>query len=145
MDSINREIIGILLEDGRATYHEIGTKIRRSAPAVKRRIDQMVARGEITGFTVRIGTAALGWTTEAYLELYYNGNVLRSELEKSLSKIPQVVGVWSVSGDADALIHVVADGMTDIENTIELIRANPKVDRTRSSIVLSKVFERPRN
>lgn len=58
--------------------------------------------------------------------------------------IPQVVGVWSVSGDADALVHVMAGSMAELEDTIELIRTNAKMNRTRSAIVLSRVFERPR-
>lgn len=145
MDSVNREIIGILLADGRATFQEIGRQVSLSAPAVKRRVDLMVARGEISGFTAVINPAALGWNTEAYIELYYDGNVLKSELEANLSTIPEVVGVWSVSGDADALVHVMAGSMAELEDTIELIRTNAKMNRTRSSIVLSRVFERARS
>lgn len=144
MDAVNQEIIRILLRDGRASFHEIGRQISMSASAVKRRVDQMVARGEIAGFSAVIDPAALGWETEAYIELYYQGNVLKSELERSLSAIPQVVGVWSVSGDADALVHVMAGSMAELEDTIELIRGHAKMDRTRSSIVLSRVFQRPR-
>ncbi|WP_426245044.1 Lrp/AsnC family transcriptional regulator [Nocardioides sp. LHG3406-4] len=144
MDAVNQEIIRILLSDGRASFHQIGREIKMSASAVKRRVDQMVARGEIAGFSAVIDPAALGWETEAYIELYYKGNVRKPELERNLSAIPQVVGVWSVSGDADALVHVMAGSMSELEDTIELIRANPKMDRTRSSIVLSRVFQRPR-
>ena len=144
MDAVNQEIIRILLHDGRASFHQIGREIKMSASAVKRRVDQMVARGEIAGFSAVIDPAALGWETEAYIELYYKGNVLKSELERNLAAIPQVVGVWSVSGDADALVHVMAGSMSELEDTIELIRSNAKMDRTRSSIVLSRVFQRPR-
>lgn len=144
MDAINREIIRILLADGRATFHEIGRQVRLSAPAVKRRVDQMVARGEISGFTAVIDPASLGWDTEAYIELYYKGNVPKAELGTILSKIPQVVGVWSVSGNADALVHVMASSMAEIEDTIERIRTNVKIDRTHSTIVLSQVFQRLR-
>ena len=144
MDAVNREILRILLMNGRTSFHEIGRQIKLSAPAVKRRVDQMVAHGEIAGFSAVINPAALGWNIEAYVELYYKGNVLKSELERNLSAIPQVAGVWSVSGDADALVHVMAGSMSELEDTIELIRTNAKMDRTRSSIVLSRLFERPR-
>lgn len=61
MDAVNREIIRILLDDGRATFHAIGRQVKLSAPAVKRRVDQMLARGEISGFTAVIDPASLGW------------------------------------------------------------------------------------
>ena len=144
MDATNREIIRILLADGRASFHAIGREVNLSAPAVKRRVDHMLARWQIAGFTAVIDPSALGWSTEAYVELYYDGNVLKSELETNLSTIPQVVGVWSVTGDADALVHVMTGSMAELEDVIELIRSNAKMNRTRSAVVLSRVFQRPR-
>lgn len=144
MDDTNRQILGHLLRDGRATFHTIGKAVGLSAPAVKRRVDQMRARGEISGFTAVVDPAALGWTTEAYVEVYYRGNVSSDQLRRGLEDIPQVVGAWTVSGEADALVHVMARDMPDVEATVERIRDNARVDRTRSVIVMSRLFERPR-
>lgn len=145
MDALNRQIIGYLLKDGRATYQDIGSKVGLSAPAVKRRVDQMVARKEIAGFTALIDPASLGWDTEAYVEIYYQGNVSTDRLKKDLETIPQVVGVWTVSGDADALVHVMASNMAEVEHTVKRMRESPNVDRTRSAIVMSRVLQRPRS
>lgn len=145
MDALNRQIIGYLLKDGRATYQDIGSKVGLSAPAVKRRVDQMIARKEIAGFTALIDPASLGWDTEAYVEIYYQGNVSTDRLKKDLETIPQVVGVWTVSGDADALVHVMASNMAEVEHTVKRMRESPNVDRTRSAIVMSRVLQRPRS
>ena len=75
MDELNRRIIEHLLRDGRATYQQIGATVGLSAPAVKRRVDQLVARGEIAGFTALIDPQSLGWDIEAYVEIIYTGNV----------------------------------------------------------------------
>lgn len=145
MDAINRQIMGHLLRDGRATYQEIGAGVGLSAPAAKRRVDQMIARKEIAGFTAVIDPASLGWETEAYVEVTYQGNVSTARLKADLEAIPQIVGVWTVSGDADALVHIVAANMSEIEETVERIRAGRNIDRTRSVIVMSRLFERPRS
>lgn len=144
MDDVDRTILGQLLRNGRATFAEIGGVVGLSAPAVKRRVDRMRASGEIAGFTAVVNPAALGWTTEAYVEVHYRGNVSPAELRRALEPIPQVVGVWTISGDADALVHVMAHNMADIEACVEQIRQNTRVDRTRSSIVMTRLFERPR-
>ena len=68
MDAVNRAIVGELLRDGRATYQEVGSVVGLSAPAVKRRVDLMIARGEISGFTVRVEPQAMGWILEGYVE-----------------------------------------------------------------------------
>ncbi|MGH1563535.1 Lrp/AsnC family transcriptional regulator [Mumia sp. DW29H23] len=145
MDDVDRQIIGHLMRDGRATYAEIGSGVGLSAPAVKRRVDQMRARGQITGFTALTDPAALGWTTEAYVEIYYDGNVSVAELKRNLAAIPQIVGAWTVAGNADAIVHVMATSMTEIEQVVERMREHAKVERTRSAIVMSRLFERPRS
>lgn len=144
MDDVDRAILSRLMRNGRASFAEIGSEVGLSAPAVKRRVDRMRASGEISGFTAVVDPAALGWSTEAYVEVYYRGNVSPAELRRSLEPIPQVVGVWTVSGDADALVHVMARNMADVEACVEQIRQNMRVDRTRSSIVMTRLFERPR-
>ncbi|MFD3460077.1 Lrp/AsnC family transcriptional regulator [Nocardia fluminea] len=144
MDDIDRRILAELLTHARASFQEIGAVVGLSAPAVKRRVDKMVASGQITGFTAQVNPAALGWKTEAYVEVYYRDNISPAELRRTLEPIPQVVGVWTIAGEADALVHVMATDMAEIEVTVERIRENARVGRTRSSLVMSRILERPR-
>ncbi|GAD85749.1 Lrp/AsnC family transcriptional regulator [Nocardia asteroides] len=144
MDDIDRRILATLLTHARASFQEIGAAVGLSAPAVKRRVDKMVATGQITGFTAQVNPAALGWTTEAYVEVYYRDNISPAELRRTLEPIPQIVGVWTIAGEADALVHVMATDMAEIEVTVERIRENARVGRTRSSLVMSRILERPR-
>ena len=143
MDAVNRRIIGCLLRDGRATYQEIGDEVGLSAPAVKRRIDLMLARGQIAGFTVLVDPEELGWNVEAYVELFCRGIVSPAALERELGPIPEVVRVATVTGEADALVHVMASSMAEIERTVERIRSSTRVDKTRTVIVMSRVIDRP--
>ncbi|MEU0544763.1 Lrp/AsnC family transcriptional regulator [Nocardia sp. NPDC005978] len=144
MDELDRRILAHLLKHARASFQEIGALVGLSAPAVKRRVDKMVAGGQITGFSAQVNPAALGWRTEAYVEVYYRDNISPAELRRSLEPIPQVIGVWTIAGEADALVHVMATDMAEIEVTVERIRENARVGRTRSSIVMSRILERPR-
>ncbi len=144
MDDIDRDILAHLLKHARASFQEIGAVVGLSAPAVKRRVDRMVTGGQITGFTAQVNPTALGWRTEAYVEVYYRDNISPNELRRTLEPIPQVVGVWTIAGEADALVHVMATDMAEIESTVERIRENTRVGRTRSSIVMSRLLERPR-
>ncbi|MEV6096744.1 Lrp/AsnC family transcriptional regulator [Nocardia sp. NPDC051981] len=144
MDELDRQILAHLLKHARASFQDIGSEIGLSAPAVKRRVDKMVAGGQISGFTAVVNPAALGWRTEAYVEVFYRDNISPAELRRSLEPIPQVVGVWTIAGEADALVHVMATDMAEIEATVERIRENARVGRTRSNIVMSRLLERPR-
>jgi DNA-binding Lrp family transcriptional regulator len=145
MDPLDQEIVSCLLQDARATYNEIGQVVGLSAPAVKRRVDRLVARGAIHGFTALVDPAVLGWTTEAYVEIYCKGTVAPEALRRSLEKVPEVVGACTVSGAADALVHMLASDIPQLERAIERVRDEPNVDHTQTTIVLSRLVDRPRS
>ena len=145
LDRIDQQVIGCLLEDGRATYAQIGAVVGLSAPAVKRRVDRLRAGGAIRGFTALIDPASLGWTTEAYVEIYCKGTVSPDQLRRSLAAVPEVVGACTVSGAADALLHMLASDVQQRERAMERVRDEPNVDHTESVIVLSRLIDRPRS
>jgi DNA-binding Lrp family transcriptional regulator len=103
----------------------------------------MRAGGVITGFTVLVDPAALGWTTEAYVEVYCRARTAPSQLFAVAAKHPQVVSVCTVSGEADGMLHVRARSVQDFERVLERISAEPVVVRTKSVIVLSRGPSRP--
>jgi DNA-binding Lrp family transcriptional regulator len=145
VDGIDADVISCLLRDGRATYAEIGAEVGLSAPAVKRRVDRLRETGAVRGFTAVVDPQVLGWTTEAYVEVYCKGTVSPHELRRSLERVPEVVGACTVSGSADALLHMLATDITQLERAIERVRDEHNVDHTRSVIVLSRLLDRPRS
>lgn len=142
IDEIDRRIIALLTEDARASFREIGESVGLSAPAVKRRVDRMVAEDVISGFSARISPDALGWHAQAWVSVTYAGNVTPSAIRDILESIPQVVAAYTVSGDADVLVHLRAADMADLEGSLETLRASGAVARTESTIVLSTLLER---
>ena len=49
LDPVDERIVALLLDDGRASFAEIGARVGLSAPAVKRRVDRLRRSGVITG------------------------------------------------------------------------------------------------
>ena len=142
LDEIDARIVTALIRDARASYAVIGDEVGLSAPAVKRRVDRLRASGAITGFSARVDPAALGWTTEAYVELFCNGRTSPEEIAAAVRKYPEVVDACTVTGEADALVHIRAADVRHFEHVMERIGAEPFVLRTRSVIVLSRLIER---
>ncbi|MEV4163676.1 Lrp/AsnC family transcriptional regulator [Nonomuraea dietziae] len=141
LDRLDRDIIGALVEDARTTYAEIGHRIGLSASAVKRRVDRLRETGAITGFSARISPQALGWTTEAYVELFCQGKTSPSAIGIAVAQHPEVVSACTITGEADALLHIRATDVRHVERVIERIAAEPFVVRTKSSIVLSRLVD----
>jgi DNA-binding Lrp family transcriptional regulator len=143
MDPVDQRIVALLVADARTSYADIGAKVSLSAPAVKRRVDRLRATGVIKGFTAVIEPAALGWNTEAFVELYCTGRTTPAQLALASRRHPEVVGAYTVSGEADALVHLRAADIAHLEQALERLRAEPFVTSTRSMVVLSRLVETP--
>ena len=143
IDVVDQRIIALLTSDARASFAEIGTKVSLSAPAVKRRVDRLRAKGIIKGFTTIVEPSALGWTTEAFVELFCTGRTTPAQITVATRRHPEVLGAYTVSGEADALVHLRAADIGHLEQALERLRAEPFVTSTRSMIVLSRLVETP--
>jgi DNA-binding Lrp family transcriptional regulator len=142
LDDIDQRIVARLRDDARASFAEIGSAVGLSAPAVKRRVDRLRAAGVITGFTAVVDPSALGWTTEAYVEVFCQGKTTPAMIAAAVARHPEVVDACTVSGEADALVHVMASDMRHFEEVLERIGAEKFVVRTKSVLVLSRLLRR---
>ncbi len=142
MDSLDHGIIDLLRLNSRAGYGDIGGVIGLSASAVKRRVDRLVSDGVIRSFTIQVDPAVDGMGTEAYVELFCRGTVAPEELKRILSAVPEVVDAGTVTGSADAIVHMRSRDIPSLEIALEKVRIAPNVDHTRSAIVLSRLIHR---
>ena len=142
MDDIDRHIVEHLLTDGRATYAKIGDAVGLSVAATKRRVDRLIASNAIQGFTAVVDPHVLGWALEAHVQLFTNGAVPFSRMQRDLVAIPEVVEAFTVAGPADALMRVVAEGPEQLERVISRLRALPYVQQTDTALLLSPLVRR---
>lgn len=143
MDSLDQRIVSQLVSDARQSYAEIGTEVGLSAPAVKRRVDRLLDQGILQGFTAVVDPEALGWGTEAFVEVHCHGNVPTQRIRSGLEPLPEVVAIYTVSGSADAIVHLRAADIHHLESALERMRAVEFISRTVSTVVLSRLLERP--
>lgn len=130
------------MSDGRLSLAELGERVSLSSPAVKRRVDRLRSTGVITGFTAIVDPGALGENTEAFVEVHCAANMSPIALRETLAGEPEIVAAFTVSGDADALVHVRAVDVAHLEEIVERIRARPEIARTKTTIVLSRLISR---
>ncbi|WP_375429989.1 Lrp/AsnC family transcriptional regulator [uncultured Friedmanniella sp.] len=137
LDDLDRKIIARLLENGRESFASLGHQIGLSTAATKRRVDRLRGEGVIRRFTAEIDPVALGWTIEAFVELYCEGRVPPDRMRELARTIPEVSAAYTVTGEADGLLLVRASDASHFEKVLGVIRNHPGVSRTRSAVVLS--------
>ncbi|GAB2848961.1 Lrp/AsnC family transcriptional regulator [Actinoallomurus bryophytorum] len=143
LDDLDRRIVACLLEDARLSFSQIGGQVGLSAPAVKRRVDRLRHDGVITGYAAVVDPAALGWTTEAFVELFCAGRTSPAEIYASIRRHPEVVAAYTVTGEANALVHLRAHDIQGLEEALERLRNEPNIVQTKTAIVLSRLLGRP--
>jgi len=137
LDDLDRKIIAHLMENGRESFAALGERIGLSTAATKRRVDRLRQEGVIRRFSTEIEPAALGWTIEAFVELYCEGRVPPDGMRALARSIPEVSEAYTVTGEADGILLVRAADASHFEKVLGVIRNHPGVSRTRSAVVLS--------
>ena len=142
MDRLDKQILALLVEDARRTYDDIGRRVNLSAPSVKRRVDRLRENGALEGFTAVVDHGAMGWNTEALVELFFKPGTQLDEVARILREHPEVAEAWSVTGDADAIARVRTEDNATLERLIMDLQRHGLVIRTRSQIVMSRLVGR---
>jgi DNA-binding Lrp family transcriptional regulator len=133
MDEIDRKIIQILKQNGRATYGEIGKAVGLSEGAVRKRIKDLISSGVIRRFTLKL---SLSEGAEAIALVSVNPSIPTSEISARLLKIPHVDTVYEVTGEYDIAIIISAMSITEVNECIEKIRRIDGVIKTNTMIIL---------
>jgi DNA-binding Lrp family transcriptional regulator len=138
-DELDRKILARLVENGRESFAALGQGVGLSTAATKRRVDRLRSEGVIRRFTADLEPAAMGWTIDAFVELYCEGRVPPDRMRDMVRSIPEVIEAYTVTGESDGILRVRAADTGHLEKLLGVIRNYPGVSRTRSALVLSRL------
>ncbi|EST19037.1 Lrp/AsnC family transcriptional regulator [Streptomyces roseochromogenus] len=139
MDRIDRQILSILLSDGRATYQELGRQVRLSANTVADRVRRLQAVGVVRGYRAELNLAAFGRGMELLSDIRLREGVDRQAFEAQLHQVPQVVGAMRLTGDYDYQLRVACTDAREFETVIDRLKADLGVRELRSRLLLHEV------
>ena len=137
IDQLDARLIELLTAEPRIGVLEASRRLGVARGTVQARIDQMLARGVITGFGPDIDPAALGHAVTAFVtvELMQSGG--RDEVALRLAEIAEILEAHTITGPGDMLCRVVARTNADLQRVIDAIVEVPGVLRTSTVIALA--------
>ena len=140
LDDIDIEILKILSEDGRETYHSISKTLDKSPITIKRHVNELEEAGIIKSYGVTIDYEKIGFNLIAVIELTVSkGKMI--EIEKEIAENPNVFGVYDITGTSDALILARFKDRSELSAMIKDIHKSPEVERTNTHIILNVIKE----
>lgn len=138
----DRKILRELQTDGRLSWVDLAERVNLSATACQRRVQAMLDKGIIDGFSARIDHETLGYEVEAYVSVYVDRQdvALVHKFRDAIRDYPEVQTCRMMTGQVDYLLRVVATDIKAFGRFIEeKILRLPGVKDASSSIVLDRI------
>lgn len=137
IDSLDRKILGIIINNARKPSKEVAQICGVSRAAVHQRIQKMTELGIITGSGYHINPKKLGYRTCTYIGVNLERGAMYHRVVPELEKIPEVVECHFTTGPYTMLIKLYA---RDNEHLMELLNGKiqniPGVTGTETLISL---------
>jgi len=138
MDRIDREILRLLNENGRATASEISRNVHLSIPAVAERIRKLDEAGVIESYTVRINREKAGWNIMAFIHVNVDDTEDIAAFRSAITKFPCVLECHHVAGEYDYLLKVMTENMAALDDFLSVsLRKIQGVSGSNTTVVLS--------
>jgi Lrp/AsnC family leucine-responsive transcriptional regulator len=142
IDETNRRILNILQERGSITNAELAGLIGLAPATVFERVKKMEASGIITNTVALVDPQAVGKSIIAFVFITmddYTQETIR-HLSEEISRMPEVLECYRLSGDRDYLLKVVAEDIPSYDAFVfnKLARLK-KAGKFSSMFVLSTV------
>ena len=140
MEDIDRQLVNLLVRDGRMSYTALGKATGLSTSAVHQRVRRLEERGVISGYSARVDYEALGMPITAFVSIKPLDPSQPDDAPARLAHVDEVEACQSVAGDEAYILKVRVARPTDLEDLLARIRAAANVS-TQTTFVLSTPYE----
>lgn len=141
MDSLDARLLAELQRSANITAQELAEVLNLSASQVARRRARLEAEGVIAGYGARLDPGKLGLSVQAFVQVQmaaHNADNAASFV-RLVDGLPEVVGCWTLTGEADYLLRVWVAGLPELNGLIHhRLLPHPAVARVQSQIVMDQ-------
>lgn len=106
LDDVDFNILNILAENAQTPYTDVAKKLIISPGTVHMRMRKMKDIGLITGATLSLDYAKMGWKMTIFLGIFLSEINLFKKVMKKLNEIEEVVKIHHVTGKYDIFIKM---------------------------------------
>jgi DNA-binding Lrp family transcriptional regulator len=135
VDETDLRLIGLLRANARAPVAGLAKTLKVSRGTVQNRIDRMIARGDIVGFTVKARAETEAERVRAIMAIAVEGERSGAVL-RALRGFPQVERVHMTNGRWDMIAELDTDSLAGFSAALDGIRLIDGISATETSLLL---------
>jgi len=136
MDDLDRRLIGLLRHNARAPVATLAKALKVSRGTVQNRIDRMMARGAIGGFTIRARPEAEASRVRAIMAIAVEGERSGAVL-RALRQFPEVEAVHMTNGRWDMIAELNTESLAGFSGVLDSIRLIEGISATETNLLLA--------
>jgi Lrp/AsnC family transcriptional regulator, leucine-responsive regulatory protein len=140
VEDLDRQIVQLLVKDGRMSYTDLGKATGLSTSAAHQRVRRLEQRGVIRGYTAIIEPEAVGLSLTAFISIKPIDPSAPDDTPDRLAHLPEIEACHSVAGEENYILKVRVGSPGELEQMLSTIRSVANVS-TRTTVVLSTPYE----
>lgn len=136
MDETDRKLISALRHDARASLSDLALALGVSRTTVRGRIDRLLRKGDILGFSVVLKGDALRDPVRGLMMLGIEGRGT-DRILRQLSGLPAVRAMHTTNGRWDVIVELGTATLEELDQILAQIRRFDGVASSETSLLLS--------
>ena len=136
LDEVDKAILKELISNARLSFREIAKRIGVSTATVANKVRKMEEKGVIKSYTAVVDAEKLGYDVAALIEVIMSKGKV-ADVEEELAKMPNVLAVYDVTGQSDAIIVARFKSRAELSKFVKKLLSMEYVERTITHVVLS--------
>lgn len=142
LDPSDLQLLAALQRDSTLTAQDLGDAVNMSASQAGRRKQRLEAEGYIAGYRAYLAPEKVGLTVQAFIQIVMATHTEQNahDFTRLTKTQPEIVGAWTLTGDADYLLRVYCADLTALNIMVQqVLLPHPAVSRVQSQIVMERV------
>lgn len=136
MDDVDRKILRLLRENGRASFASIGAEVGLSPHGTADRVRRLERAGVITGYSASIDLERVGRSLDALVDVRLLPSTDPEGFERLVAKLPAVRELIFLTGRFDYQVRLACRDADDLDQTVRTIRRDAGAAGTETRIVM---------
>lgn len=141
LGELDERLLQLLAKNSRTSVTELAKRLGVSRLTIQSHMDTLERRNVIEGYTIRWHQDYLDNQIEAHILIATDQKKLGS-IVNALHAFPIIRSLSSISGEFDLVALLMASSTQELDSTMDQMSLIDGVQRTQTSVLLSKKFER---
>lgn len=142
LEPVDIRILAALQQDGRLTNQALSAEVGLSTSPCWRRVRQLEEDGVIQGYRAVLDRRRIGLGVLAFIRVRIDSHSAEEaeEFSESVRQIHEVVACYSIAGDSDFLLQVVAPDLDSYADfAMAVVRRLPGIKEMQTMFVLKEI------